>query len=109
MRAHPAPPRRGLAQPGCYRRYQFSTPPTTPHALLFAPMAVTASLGQAALTVEPGGTVATDVTLANDDGGAAVTVKLTVTGDGRPFSYIVPDTLTVEAGATATARVGFRV
>lgn len=71
-------------------------------------MAVTVSLGVGALPIEPGGTVATDVTVRND-GASAVTVRLEVAGPGRPFSYIVPDTLTVEPGGVAAARVGFRV
>ncbi len=71
-------------------------------------MAVTVSLGVGALGIEPGGTVATDVTVRNV-GDAAATVRLQVAGPGRPFSYIVPDTLTVEPGAEAAARVGFRV
>jgi uncharacterized membrane protein len=71
-------------------------------------MAVTASLGVRALTVEPGGTAATEVTVRND-GEAPATVRLQVTGPGRNFSYIVPDRLTVEAGGEAAARVGFRV
>lgn len=71
-------------------------------------MAVTASLGARALTVEPGGTAATEVTVRND-GDAPAKVGLQVAGPGRNFSYLVPDTLTVEPGGEAVARVGFRV
>ncbi len=71
-------------------------------------MAVTASLGVPALTIEPGGTVATDLTVRNG-ASAPVTVRLSVAGEGRPYSYIVPDALTVEPGGEAAARVGFRV
>ena len=71
-------------------------------------MAVTASLGMRALTVEPGGTVATDVTVRND-GPAAEVVKVQVAGPGRLYSYVVPDTVTVPPGGASVVRVGFKL
>jgi len=60
------------------------------------------------LAVEPGGTGAIEVTVRND-GPSAETVKLAVGGAGRPFSYVVPDTVTVEPGGQAVVRVGFKL
>ena len=59
------------------------------------------------LSVEPGSSTAFELTLRND-GAAPERVRLRVTGPGGPFSYVVPDTLTVPAAAETTARVGFR-
>lgn len=67
----------------------------------------TATASEQRLSVEPGSSTSFDVTLRND-GTSAETVRLKVTGPGGPFSFVVPDTLTLEAGAEAAVRVGFR-
>ncbi|MGH9224596.1 MAG: matrixin family metalloprotease [Acidimicrobiales bacterium] len=61
-----------------------------------------------ALTVEPGESGTVEVTVRND-GPAAEVVRLAVGGEGRPYSYVVPDTVSLEPGAEAAVRVGFRL
>ena len=43
------------------------------------------------------------------DGPDDVQVRLGVTGAGRPFSWVAPDTVSVPAGSQATVRVGFHM
>jgi hypothetical protein len=73
-------------------------------------MAVTAALGGSgqALAIEPGQAATLDLTL-RTDAAAAETVRLKVGGPASPFSFCVPDTVTVEPGTGAVARVGFRL
>lgn len=71
-------------------------------------MAVRARLGSHSETVQAGGSAAFDLALFND-GDAPVTVKLSVTGPGRPYSWVAPDTATIEPGQQAAARVGFHM
>src|SRR5919199_1869618 len=73
-------------------------------------MGVEASLGGSgrALTVEPGESATIDLTL-RATGGSPETVRLKVTGAAGPFSFCVPDSVSVEPGRDAVARVGFRI
>jgi hypothetical protein len=71
-------------------------------------MVVASSPGPQRLTVEPGSSTVFDVTLRNE-GAVTETVQLRVTGPGGPFSFVVPETLSIEPGSEAEARVGFRV
>jgi hypothetical protein len=67
----------------------------------------TATGSEQRLHVEPGSSTTFDVTLRND-GAAPERLRLTVTGAGGPFSFVVPDTVALDPGAEATVRVGFR-
>ncbi|MDQ3978207.1 MAG: matrixin family metalloprotease [Actinomycetota bacterium] len=58
--------------------------------------------------VDPGSSVAFDVQVRNG-GDSSETVNLSVTGPAGPFSWVAPDTLSVPAGGTARARVGFHM
>jgi hypothetical protein len=71
-------------------------------------MAIRAVLQAVSLSVDPGDSVSGDVRVVND-GPDEVRVVLTVTGPGRPYSWVTPDALTVGAGSEATARMGFNV
>ena len=59
-------------------------------------------------SVEAGGKVAFRVELRNT-GAVTETVRLSVAGAAAPFSWVAPDTLSVEAGRTAEAKVGFHL
>ena len=63
--------------------------------------------GSRRLSVEPGSSSTFDISLRND-GAAPETVRLRVTGPGGPFSFVVPDTLTIPPGEEASVRIGFR-
>src|SRR5947209_3764556 len=71
-------------------------------------MAITAVLQAASLSVDPGQSVAGDVTLRNE-GSAEARLALSVSGPGRPYSWLTPDTVTLGAGAETTVRVGFNL
>jgi hypothetical protein len=58
--------------------------------------------------VEAGESVACEIRLRND-GPERVDIHLAVTGAGRPFSWLAPERLTIEAGREASARVGFHM
>jgi hypothetical protein len=77
-----------------------------------APVGLNGSLSASALTVVPGETVVFELRVTDDgagEGTAGQPVVLKVGGPGRPFSYIVPETVTIAAGGSETVRVGFRV
>ncbi|MCA1846694.1 MAG: hypothetical protein LC792_26570, partial [Actinobacteria bacterium] len=63
--------------------------------------------GSRRLSVEPGSSSTFDIRLRND-GAAPETVRLRVTGPGGPFSFVVPDALTIPPGEEASVRIGFR-
>lgn len=65
-------------------------------------------LGARSLTVEPGSSGAVELTLRND-GDSPETVRVQVGGPGGPFSYVVPDTVSLQPGAEASVRLGFRL
>ncbi|MFP5317323.1 MAG: matrixin family metalloprotease [Acidimicrobiia bacterium] len=71
-------------------------------------MGVVGVLAARSLTVEPGGSGAVELTLRND-GASAARVRVQVGGPAGPFSYVVPDVLSVEPGGEAAVRVGFRL
>jgi hypothetical protein len=73
-----------------------------------AVVAITAVLERTTLPVEPGKSVACDIRLGND-GRDPVPVRLNVTGAGRPFSWLAPETLVLGPGSQAVARVGFHL
>jgi hypothetical protein len=60
------------------------------------------------LSIEPGTSATVDLGLRND-GTAPEIVRLAVEGPARPYSFVVPDTLTVDPGGEAVVRVGFRM
>jgi hypothetical protein len=71
-------------------------------------MAVTASLTSSTLPIEPGGSTTFELSVRND-GSSAEAVRVEVTGAARPYSFVIPDTFSLEAGADAKVKVGFRV
>ena len=71
-------------------------------------MAVEVNLAQREQSVEAGRSVAFAVEVRNT-GASTETVRLSVSGTAAPFSWIAPDSLSVEPGGTATARVGFHM
>lgn len=72
------------------------------------PMGLVGVLAARSLAVEPGSSGAVELTLRND-GTAPETVRVQVGGRGGPFSFVVPDTVSVEPGGEAAVRVGFRM
>lgn len=71
-------------------------------------MAVVASLANRALTVEPGQAASLELTLRNE-GTAPETVQVRVSGPAAPFSFVVPETVTLAPYEQNAARVGFRL
>jgi hypothetical protein len=71
-------------------------------------MAIRAVLQAVSLSVDAGESVSGDVQLRND-GPEDVRVALSVTGPGRPYSWVTPDALALAAGSDALARVGFNL
>ncbi|MDQ3978643.1 MAG: M10 family metallopeptidase domain-containing protein, partial [Actinomycetota bacterium] len=69
---------------------------------------LSAVLEREALPVEAGESVACEIRIRND-GPEDVPVRLTVTGAGRPYSWLTPEALTVPAGSESMARVGFHL
>lgn len=71
-------------------------------------MALSVSLGDPALTVDPGGFVRTDVRIRNT-GTTDVGARVAVTGPGAPWSWVVPPQVDVPAGGETVVSLGFRV
>ena len=71
-------------------------------------MPVRARLGSRSETVEAGGSAAFELLLHNE-GPTPETLRLSVTGAARPFSWVAPDTLPLEPGQEAVVRVGFHM
>lgn len=71
-------------------------------------MALSVSLVESELTVDPGSFVRTEVRVRNA-GTKDEKVRLRVTGPAAPWSWIVPPELDVAAGSEAVVNVGFRV
>ncbi len=70
--------------------------------------AITAELTSPTISVEPGESAGSDIRVRND-GPERARLRLGVTGPGHPYSYLAPDTVTVEAGAETLARVTFSI
>jgi hypothetical protein len=69
---------------------------------------LSAVLERTTLPVEAGESVACEIRLRND-GADDVEVRLAVTGEARPYSWLAPETLTLPAASDSTARVGFHL
>ena len=69
---------------------------------------LSAGLERATLPVEAGESVACQLRVRNH-GAEDVDVRLAVTGDGRPYSWVAPETLTLLPGTESVARVGFHL
>lgn len=71
-------------------------------------MALSVSLAESELTVDPGGFVRTGVTVRNTSAGTE-RVRLRVIGPAASWSWVVPPEMDVEPGAEVVMSLGFRV
>ena len=71
-------------------------------------MALSVSVGDSALSVEPGGFVRTEVRVRNDSA-EPHKVRLRVTGPAGKWSWVVPPEGDVDAGAEVVMSLGFRI
>jgi hypothetical protein len=72
------------------------------------PSMVNVTLSEPEQTVEAGGSVTFDVEVRNG-GDTGQSVRLSVDGDAAPYSWVLPDRVSIEPGDAVTARVGFRL
>ncbi|MEO6121338.1 MAG: hypothetical protein ABIW46_01745 [Acidimicrobiales bacterium] len=61
------------------------------------------------LVVDPGGSVAAEVTVRATGLKASVEARVQVSGPAAAWAWVVPPEVTVQAGGSAVVRIGFRL